>query len=393
MSDSLRPTVCVIVPCYNEQEVLDEFFRRSVSVAAQTPGWNFTWLFVDDCSIDDTPSILSTLAASDARVQVIRLARNRGHQVAVTAGLDYADADAVVIIDADLQDPPETIGQMLALIEQGFDVVHAQRRRRAGESWFKLATASMFYRLLGRLSKTQIIPDSGDFRAISRRVLEAARGFREPHRFLRGLFAAIGFRQVIMPYDRHERFAGKSKYPLRKMLRLAMDALFSFSAAPIRAIVVASLVMWTMALIYLVHTIIVWAQGLTQPGWPSIVILMTFYTGLILLSVAIVGAYVGRVFEQGQQRPLYWLESAQNVPLDSLRARPQLDRELRISQSILTLRQLPCPEDPKSTHDRPEIVVRPTIDLPHPAGSLKQPQSASSRRYAPPDGDTTSSES
>lgn len=342
--------MCVIVPCFNEQEVLEEFYRRSTAAAARRPDVVFTWLFVDDCSTDNTPAILETLAAGDDRIQVLRLARNRGHQIAVTAGLDYADADMTVIIDADLQDPPEVIGEMIDLIAQGFDVVHAQRRRRDGESWFKLTTASLFYRILGALSHTDIIPNSGDFRAISRPVVEAVREFREPHRFLRGLFAAIGFRQTILQYDRDERFAGESKYPFKKMARLALDALFSFSSAPIRAIAIASFMLWGLALIYTAHSVVMWMLGTTVPGWPSIIILMTAYTGLILMSIAVVGAYVGRIFEQGQRRPLYWVQHSRN--LESAHARSD-SREVRLAHRMVAKPSL----DPSQDADMPEIIV------------------------------------
>ena len=343
--------MCVIVPCFNEQEVLDEFYRRSTAAAGQRPDVEFTWLFVDDCSTDNTPEILERFAASDPRVHVLRFARNRGHQIAVTAGLDYADADMTVIIDADLQDPPEVIGEMIDLVAQGFDVVHAQRRRRDSESWFKLATASMFYRILGKLSHTEIIPDSGDFRAISRPVVEAAREFREPHRFLRGLFAAIGFNQTIMQYDRDVRFAGESKYPFKKMARLALDALFSFSSAPIRAIAGASFLLWGLTLVYAVWSVVMWSLGKTEPGWPSIVILMTAYTGLILMSIAVVGAYVGRIFEQGQRRPLYWVQHTQNLrPIANTGA---ASREVRLAHGIINTS---APGEPEEA-DVPEIVV------------------------------------
>lgn len=309
-------SVTLVVPCFNEEDVLPEFYRRASAMSEELAfrGVRVDMLFIDDCSRDRTWNILDDLAASDSRVKAIRFARNRGHQVAVTAGLDIADSDVVVILDADLQDPPELVSEMIILIEQGHGIVHAQRRTREGETAFKLATARGFYWLLKRLATVDIVENSGDFRAITRPVVLAARSFREPHRFLRGMFSAMGFQQTIMLYDRDARFAGETKYPLKRMLKLAADAIFSFSSTPIKAIVWCSLVLWGLSLAFLVWSAYVhFFTTRTTAGWTSIVFLMTFFTGLILMSVAVVGAYVGRIFEQGQGRPLYWLEQARNI--------------------------------------------------------------------------------
>jgi len=329
-------SVTLVVPCFNEQDVILEFYRRVIVTAEQLlrRGIALDILFVDDCSRDQTWPILEGLAENDQRVRAMRLARNCGHQIAVTAGVDIAEGDVVVILDADLQDPPELVGQMINLIEEGHDIVHAQRRTREGETAFKLATARMFYLLLKRFATFAIVENAGDFRAITRPVVLAAREFREPHRFLRGMFSTVGFRQTIMQYDRDARFAGVTKYPLKRMLRLAADAIFSFSSAPIKAIVWCSFALWGCSLCFLAWSIYAhFFLKSTTVGWTSLAFLLIFFTGLILMSTAVVGSYVGRIFEQGQHRPLYWLEQACNIRFDG--DSPSLSSEARLSRRII----------------------------------------------------------
>lgn len=319
MTTAPTKTVSVIVPCYNEEEVLPKFYKRSIDAAeaieAKGTGWKHEWIYVNDCSSDRTANVLAALAVNDERVKVINLARNRGHQVAVTAGLDFAHGDAVVIIDADLQDPPEVIDRMLSLIDEGYDIVHAQRTQRPGETFFKLWTAKMFYTILRRIGDVKVVENAGDFRCVSRPVAETMRAFREPHRFLRGMFSHLGFEQCILQYDRDVRHAGESKYPFVKMAKLAADAVFSMSSAPIRAILWAAGIVWGLGFLYLVYSVITYfTVGLNEPGWTSAVFLITVYTGLILMSVAVVGQYIGRIFEQGQDRPLYWISQTHNIP-------------------------------------------------------------------------------
>jgi len=305
--------ISVLVPCYNEAETLLVLYGRLTDLAGRLTR-EFEFIFVNDGSTDNTPEILDDLAAGDPRVKVLHLAQNRGHQIALTAGMDHASGEMIVTIDADLQDPPELIAEMLAKIEEGFDVVHAQRRSRAGETYFKLATARIFYVLMNRLTMGRIIENCGDFRAFSRPVLQVISQFREPHRFLRGMFSEIGFRQCVIPYDRDARYAGETKYPLPKMVKFAVDAVFSFSAAPIRMILGLSIAIWALSLLYLIKTLYEkFILQITVPGWASIIVLLTFLTGLILFSLAVIGAYVGRVFEQGQQRPLYWVRETRNI--------------------------------------------------------------------------------
>lgn len=321
MNSAPTKTVSIIVPCYNEEEVLPEFYKRSIDAAAaleaNSSGWAHEWIYVNDCSSDRTANVLAALAVNDERVKVINLARNRGHQVAVTAGLDFAHGDAVIIIDADLQDPPEVIARMLALIDEGYDIVHAQRTQRPGETVFKLWTAKMFYTMLRRIGDVKVVENAGDFRCVSRPVAETMRAFREPHRFLRGMFSHLGFEQCILQYDRDVRHAGESKYPFMKMVKLAADAVFSMSSAPIRAILWSAGIVWGLGFLYLMYSIVTFfTVGINEPGWTSAVFLITIYTGLILMSIAVVGQYIGRIFEQGQDRPLYWVSQTHNIASD-----------------------------------------------------------------------------
>jgi polyisoprenyl-phosphate glycosyltransferase len=335
-------SVTLVVPCFNEAAVVRAFHARAAQVGdtLASRGVAMTMLFVDDGSRDATWELLTDLSRQDARVQCLRLARNRGHQMAVTAGIDHAEGDMVVVIDADLQDPPEVVLEMLPLLEDGHDVVHAQRRVRRGESAFKLATARGFYWLLRRLATVDIVENAGDFRALSRPAVLTMRAFREPHRFLRGMSAALGFRQTILLYDRDARAAGETKYPLRKMVRLAADAIFSFSSTPIRAIVWCSLALWALSLVYLAWSAYAhFVLNATITGWTSVVFLLTFFTGLILMSIAVVGSYVGRIFEQGQDRPLYWIADACNLaasPATSVAS----SRERLLSERLLAATRL-----------------------------------------------------
>jgi len=331
----MPPLVSLIVPCYDEVETVDEFHRRVGAVAAGIPDRAFECIFVDDGSRDGTAAKLDALAARDPRVRVLHLAQNRGHQIALTAGLDFATGDVIVTLDADLQDPPEAIPDLLASLDAGHDVAHAQRRRRPGESWFKRATAGVFYRVLRRISGVAIVPDCGDFRAFTRPVLLAMRAFRTRHRFLRGMFVEIGFRQTIVPYDRDARYAGTTKYPLRKMVRLAADATLGFSAAPIQLLTWLAVGLWATSLLYLGKALYErFVLQVTVPGWTSLIVLLIFFTGLILFCMAVIGQYVGRIFQQAQAAPLYWLRDARNVDLDAPGVGGTL-REVQVSRDIL----------------------------------------------------------
>jgi len=325
--------ITYVVPCYNEMDVLPEFYKRVSAVAEAHPDFCFEFIFIDDGSVDKTPAVLNAMADGDERVKVLQFARNQGHQAAIAAGMDFSKGDLIITIDADLQDPPEILGEILEKIGQGYDVVHMQRKSRAGESWFKLATARTFYWFMRHLSDTNIIENSGDYRAFTQSVLKVMQVFREKHRFVRGLFAQVGFRQTIVKYDRDARFAGETKYPLRKMLRLASNAIMSFSSTPLRMIVWCSFVLWLVSLIYLIKALIDhFLFDITVPGWTSIIILMTFYTGITIFCLGVIATYIGRIFEQGQRRPMYWLNDARNIDTKDFESGIQ---EVGLSKSIL----------------------------------------------------------
>jgi dolichol-phosphate mannosyltransferase len=324
--------ISLIVPCYNEEETIGAFFRRVQSLSASMEQ-EFELIFVNDGSTDETGTILNNLAQQDKRVKVLHLAQNRGHQIALTAGLDFASGDMIVTIDADLQDPPELVREMLKKIAEGYDIVHAQRRRRSGETVFKLATARLFYRLIKLASQTPIIENCGDFRAFTRPVLETVRAFRAPSRFMRGIFVQVGFRQCVVQYNRDGRYAGETKYSLLRMINLAMDAVLGYSSAPIRVILWASGLLWIISLLYLVKALVAYyALNITIPGWTSIIVLQFFFSGLILFCIAIIGSYVGRIFVQGQNSPLYWLCDTRNIDWTRTRDRAMELREVRLSR-------------------------------------------------------------
>ena len=299
----------VVIPCFNEEAVLEETHQRLTSVLEQLEHISFELIYVDDGSRDQTAKLLHELQASDARVRAILLSRNFGHQVAVTAGLEHATGDAVVIIDADLQDPPEVILEMVARWRDGYHVVYGMRTEREGETAFKLWTAKIFYRLLNRVSKIKIPLDVGDFRLMDRQVVEALLLMPERDRFLRGMVSWVGFRQVAVLYHRAPRFAGESKYPLLKMLRFAVDGVLSFSFAPLRM----AIWMGFMAMALAIGGII-WAvfERFTSNnwvrGWASTFVAILFLGGVQLISLGIIGEYIGRIYGEVKQRPLYLVQ-------------------------------------------------------------------------------------
>lgn len=306
--------VSIVVPMYYEEKVAEECCKRLKNVM-DSCGYEYELVFVNDGSRDSTLDILTKLAADDRRVKVLGFSRNFGHQVAVTAGIDKAKGNALVIIDADLQDPPELIPEMLRLWEQGYEVVYAKRMRRKGESAFKRITASMFYRVLDKLSDTRIPLDTGDFRLIDAKVADELRRMREKNRFLRGMVSWIGFKQTPIEYEREERFAGETKYPLKKMIKLALDGIISFSSKPLKlsqylgffAVICAGLVLM-YSLIYR----LIGGRNLVS-GWASIMTTVAFLGGVQLISIGILGEYIGRMYEESKGRPLYIIEKEINI--------------------------------------------------------------------------------
>jgi len=293
----------IVTPCFNEQEVLPAFFDR-ITAACSGLG-SYEVVFVDDGSTDETWRLIGQLALKDPHVVAVRLSRNHGHQLALTAGLAQAAGDRILIIDADLQDPPELLNEMSKIMDQGADVVYGQRRHRSGESAFKLATAHFFYRLLSLLTDVDIPKDTGDFRLISRRVLLAFNAMPERQRFIRGMISWIGFVQVPLAYDRDVRAAGRSKYPLRKMVRFALDAVTSFSTTPLRIASWLGVAVGALSLAAIIYLIIAHYLGYTIPGWTSLIVVVLFVGALQLFVLGIIGEYLGRLFIESKGRPLY----------------------------------------------------------------------------------------
>jgi dolichol-phosphate mannosyltransferase len=296
-------------------------YRRLAELRPELSGAEVEFVFVDDGSSDGSNELLRGLAENDSAVRVLTLGRNCGHQIALWAGMEHAQGDVVVTLDADLQHPPELIPRLIEPLGEGYDVVHARRTVRKGEGPFKRLFSWMFYRFLRWGSGAPIVPNTGDFRAFTRRALDAVLSFRGSHHFLRGAFVDLGFRQSIVDYEGQRRFAGKSKYGLRRMTGLAVDGILGYSDVAVRGIAWFSFVLWVVSLVQLGRALTAhFVLKTTVPGWTSIIVLLILFTGLILFCLAIVAAYVGRVYRLLQSRPLYWVSSSCN--LEHLRTPP-----------------------------------------------------------------------
>jgi dolichol-phosphate mannosyltransferase len=317
-------SLSLVIPVYNEEESLPALRVELERLLLTLAGINVELLLVDDGSTDATQAFCAAWAAEDPHVKVVAFSRNFGHQAAISAGLRYAGGEAVVILDADLQDPPDVIPEMIKRCEAGFDVVYGRRRTRSGESRFKLASAWLFYRLMRRCVHKDLPVDAGDFRLMSRRCVDVLNAMPETHRFMRGLAAWAGFRQTAVLYDRRERLHGESKYPLGKMLFLAWDAISSFSALPVRAVNIMGLCFLLFGFAVCLYTLVQHAAGHTVPGWSSLMGLITLIGGLTICSVGIIGEYVGKIYEEVKRRPLYVVEKTLN--LDGHGADTPLDR-------------------------------------------------------------------
>ncbi|HEY5943933.1 MAG TPA: glycosyltransferase family 2 protein [Kofleriaceae bacterium] len=313
MSDKPRPALSVVAPCYNEQEVLPEFVKR-VGLVLDAFGGSAEIVLVDDGSRDGTWNVMKEAAARDARVVAVRLMRNHGHQLALSAGLSICRGERVLIIDADLQDPPELLPEMMTVMDQGADVVYGKRRQREGETVFKRASAAAFYRLIGRMTDVEIPLDAGDFRLVNRRVLDILVAMPERHRFIRGMVAWVGGTQVPILYDRKPRAAGESKYPLSKMLRFAADAITAFSVVPLMAAMTIGVVMAALGFGFVVYSIVGWAAGHTLPGWTSLMAAIGLLGGMQFLMLGIIGAYLGRLYDQSKGRPLFMIRDIVSGP-------------------------------------------------------------------------------
>lgn len=302
-----RLLLSVVSPVFNEEMGVAAFYKELRSTLVEIPDIDYEIIFVDDGSQDDSYRILSGFSESDPGVRVIRLSRNFGHQVAITCGVDHASGEAVVIIDSDLQDPPEVIPEMVRAWRDGADVAYGQRRERAGESRFKLATAKGFYRFIQKLSDTEIPPDVGDFRLLSRPVVEVLKQMREEDRYVRGLVAWAGFTQVAVMYDRNPRLTGESNYPLKSMMKLALDGVTSFSDKPLKIATGLGLLVSAASALLAVYIVVskLLNPSASVPGFATLSALILFMGGAQLVSLGVIGEYVGRIFRESKSRPLY----------------------------------------------------------------------------------------
>jgi polyisoprenyl-phosphate glycosyltransferase len=297
----------VVVPCFDEEAGLRELHRRITAICQEIDGYEI--ILVNDGSRDNTWNLMRQLANVDPHLAVINLSRNHGHQLALTAGLTFARGQRILIIDADLQDPPELLPEMMKLMDEGADVVYGQRRRRQGETPFKTLTAKLFYRLLERLTDVEIPTDTGDFRLMTRRSLDILNSMPEQSRFVRGMVSWIGLKQVPLLYDREPRFAGDTKYPLLKMVRFAIDAITGFSIVPLRVASFIGMVMAVISVAMLAYTIGSWALGGTIQGWTSLSTIMLTVSSVQLLVLGILGEYLGRLYMQSKGRPLFVIDT------------------------------------------------------------------------------------
>ena len=299
------PQLSIVIPCYDEAACLQELWQRVSAACRGAVGDDFEIVLVNDGSKDATWAKMNLLADLDRHVVAVNLSRNHGHQLALSAGLALCSGARVFILDADLQDPPELLGAMMAAMDQGADIVYGQRTARHGEGWFKRASASLFYRLAGRLMDVEIPRDTGDFRLMSRRALDILNRMPERSRYIRGMVGWIGLKQVPLPYERQPRFAGTSKYPLHKMIRFAVDAVTSFSIVPMRIASYVGALVALGAVGELIHALSVWLSGETVPGWTSLMVVVLVIGSVQLISLGVFGEYLGRLYMESKQRPLF----------------------------------------------------------------------------------------
>ena len=307
--------ISVVIPMYFEEKVVNECYNRTKNVLNKLSSYEYEIIFINDGSQDKTLELLEKIAKNDNNVKVLSFSRNFGHQAAVTAGLKFTTGDAVVIMDEDMQDPPEVIEEMVKLWEEGNEVIYAKRKVREGETKFKLFTAKMFYKMLNSLSDTEIPKDTGDFRLADKKVIEVIKQLPEHNKFLRGLFSWVGFKQIPLEYERKERFAGKTKYPLKKMIKLALDGITSFSTKPLKILGVLGIFSVLISFIILIYALISFAFNLNHltPGWTSLMVTITFLGGIQLLSIWLISEYVGRIYDESKGRPEYIIDKKINI--------------------------------------------------------------------------------
>jgi glycosyltransferase involved in cell wall biosynthesis len=301
--------ISILIPAYNEEEVLEQLYQRLGKLANDNKGYEFEFLFVNDGSRDKTMPMIKEYADTDDRIAYVDLSRNFGKEIAMIAGLDYVTGDAVVIIDADLQDPPELIPKMIGYWEEGYDDVYAKRNNREGESWLKKTTSKIYYRMLQKATHIQIQQDTGDFRLLDRKCIEALKQIRESQRYTKGMFSWIGFKKKEISYSRNPRAAGVTKWNYPKLINFAIDGLTSFTTAPLRISSFMGFIISLVAFIYIVVIIIrTLVYGVQAAGYPSIMAVVLFLGGVQLLSLGIIGEYIGRIFNETKGRPLYFTQ-------------------------------------------------------------------------------------
>ena len=305
----------VIIPMYNEKEVAKICYERMKNVVDTLENYDYELIFINDGSLDNTQDILEEIASFDNKVKIISFSRNFGHQAAVTAGIRNVTGDAVLIIDADLQDPPELLPEMIDLLEQGYEVIYGKRKLRKGESPFKLLTAKMFYKTLNALSDVEIPKDTGDFRLVDRKVIDVINTLPEHNKFLRGLFSWVGFKQTPIYYERQARKAGKTKYPLRKMLKLAQDGIISFSTKPLKIVGGLGIITIILSIAILIYSLVSYAFDLNNltPGWTSIMVAITLFSGVQLLAIWLISEYIARIYDETRKRPEYVIDKKINM--------------------------------------------------------------------------------
>ncbi len=304
----IAPALSVVIPCFNEADNLEQLITRVTTVCAETVGDRYEVILVNDGSRDRTWSILAAFADRSPHIVAVNLARNHGHQLALSAGLQICRGDVVMVMDADLQDPPELLPSMLDKMAEGHDVVYGQRISRAGETLFKRASASLFYRILQRMVDVPIPSDTGDFRVMSRRVVDQLNAMPERFRFIRGMVSWVGFSQAAVPYERDARFAGESGYPLRKMIAFALDAITSFSTLPLRMTTYLGLMAGAVGFVTLSWVLVAYLLGNVMPGWTSLAGLILILGSVQLIVLGVLGEYIGRLYMESKSRPLFIID-------------------------------------------------------------------------------------
>ena len=307
--------ISLVIPMYFEEKVVEECYNRVSKVLKNLKNYEYEIIFINDGSKDKTQELLEEISRKDKNVKIISFSRNFGHQAAVTAGLKETTGDAVIIMDADMQDPPEIIPDMIELWENGNEVIYGKRKSRKGESKFKLLSAKAFYKILNALSDVDIPQDTGDFRLVDRKVVEKMNSLPEHNKFLRGLWSWLGFKQCAYEYDRKERFAGKTKYPFKKMLKLASDGIISFSSKPIKLVGMLGIISIVISFAILIYALISYFCNLNNlsAGWTSLMCAITFFAGVQLLSLWIISEYIGRIYDETKGRPQYIVDKKINI--------------------------------------------------------------------------------